>query len=307
MSNELQASTGNFIKQFEGAKNQNSLQQYFDNADMRSMFTQVVIRAVQQNPDLLNADRTSLFLACQEAAQDRLLPDNKDGALVIYNTNVGSKASPRWVKKVQWQPMIGGLRRKLALHGFHGLRAELVFEKDKFRYVKGDDPKIVHEPEVFGDRGDLIGAYAVVRDTNTGEVYRDAMSLSDLEMVRSKSRNPEVGPWKDFTDEMYRKTMARRLVKQLPLISPEITAILARDDERNFEFNAAPKASSVAQEVQSQVRQENEPLEGEVVEKKPKKKKVSKKKVVRRKAKEPEPPPEPEYEEEEEEEEDPLG
>ena len=147
---------------------------------MQKLFTQVVVRAVQEQPELLNADRTSLFLACQTAAQDGLLPDRKDGALVVYNTKVGEQ----WIKKVQWQPMIGGLRKTLANHGFTGLRAELVYENDvkegRFSYEKGDNPKIIHNPNVFGDRGVIVGAYAIVTDSNTGEVYRDSMSVEEL-------------------------------------------------------------------------------------------------------------------------------
>jgi recombination protein RecT len=287
MSTEMQVATKGFVESFESAKNQNSLAKYFDKDETQNVFTQVVIRAVQENPNLLNADRTSLFLACQEAAQDRLLPDGKDGALVVYNTRSGD----RWIKKVQWQPMIGGLRRKLSEHGFHGLRAELVYKEDRFVYEKGDDPKIIHQPDVFADRGPLVGAYAIVTDTNTGIVYRDSMTKDQLDAVKAKSRTPDSGPWKDFPEEMYRKTMARRLVKQLPLISHEFSDILKRDDTRNFAFSAAPAASTISQQVQADIRN-NEPIEGEVEKPKPtkaKKKKVAKKKV----AKKPEPEPEP--------------
>jgi recombination protein RecT len=296
--NQALTTTGKFIRDFESPKNQQSLKQYFDKDDTgQKLFTQVVVRAIQQDPDLLNADRTSLFLACQTAAQDGLLPDKKDGALVIYNVNVGTKANPTWKKIVQWQPMIGGLRKKLAMHGFLGLRAELVYENDvkdgRFRYEKGDEPKIIHTPNEFGERGEIVGAYAIVTDTNTGEIYRDTMTIGDMEVTRSKSKNPHGGAWKDYTNEMYRKTMARRLFKQLPLISPEVIDLIQRDDERNFDFSDTPKSSSVAQEVQEAAR--SKPLEGEVV----KKKKVAKKKVAKKPEPEqpdlgPEPPPEEE-------------
>ena len=80
--------------------------------------------------------------------------------------------------------------------------------------------------------------------------------------------------------------MARRLFKQLPLISTELLSMIERDDERNYNFNDSPKVSSVAKSVQQEIRQAKEPIEGTV--EKPKKKKVVKK------APEPEPEPEPE-------------
>lgn len=292
MSTELAKSTGSFIQAFEGAKNQQSLKQYFDKDDTgQKLFTQVVVRAIQQDPTLLHADRTSLFLACQSAAQDGLLPDKRDGALVIYNTKVGNS----WKKVVQWQPMIGGLRKKLALHGFIGLRAELVYANDvaegRFNYEQGDEPKIVHKPNIFGDRGEIVGAYAVVKDTNTGEMYRDSMTVAELEVTRSKSKNPNAGAWKDYTNEMYRKTMARRLFKQLPLVG-DIMDLINRDDDRSFDFDDTPKPSNMAQKVQAEVRAESpnvvdmpEPIEGEVMEQETK---PVKKKAPRRKARTPE-------------------
>jgi recombination protein RecT len=248
MSQALQP-TGRFIQDFESPKNQQSLKQYFDKDDSgQKMFTQVVIRAVQQDPDLLNADRTSLFLACQTAAQDGLLPDKKDGALVIYNTKVGNQ----WIKKVQWQPMIGGIRKKLAAHGF-SIRAEIVYENDEFSYEMGDDPKIVHRPKVFGDRGQIVGAYAIATDEND-KMYRETMDLEELEKVRNSSRNADGTIWNTWKTEMYRKTVAKRLFKQLPLISTDIIELIERDNEQFEPAGRSTPVSSVAQEVQAAAR-----------------------------------------------------
>jgi phage RecT family recombinase len=275
MNQEL-ATTGKFIEIFDGPKNQQSLKQYFDKDDTgQKLFTQVVIRAVQQDPDLLNADRNSLFLACQTAAQDGLLPDKKDGALVIYNTKVNNA----WKKLVQWQPMIGGLRKKLAGHGF-SIRAEIVYENDDFSYEMGDEPKIIHRPKVFGDRGAIVGAYAIATDEH-GKMYRDTMDVLELEKVRATSKNPNGGAWGNWLTEMYRKTIAKRLFKQLPLISTELTELLDRDNEQFEPMGKPAGPSSVAQEVQQAAR--SAPIEGEVLPPKVTKKKVTKKKVVTKK------------------------
>lgn len=295
MSQELEVKR-DFITQFEGPKSQQALRQYFDKDDTgQKRFTQVVVRAVQEQPDLLLADRTSLFLACQTAAQDGLLPDRKDGALVVYNTKKGD----RWVKQVQWQPMIGGLRKKLAAHGF-SLRSEIVYSNDDFVYEMGDDPKLIHRPDVFGDRGNIRGAYAIATDEH-GNMYRETMTLEELEKVRASSKNPQGGAWATWTTEMYRKTVCKRLFKQLPLIPTDLVELIDRDNEEYVHVGKPGGVSSVAQAVQNTVRESNEregnwgqssfreaPIEGEVVDKpKPKKKKVAKKKPAT-------PPPEPE-------------
>ena len=49
-------------------------------------FNRVVLTALNQQPDLVKADRRSLFSACVEAAKDGLYPDGKQAALVLFNT-----------------------------------------------------------------------------------------------------------------------------------------------------------------------------------------------------------------------------
>ena len=71
-------------------------------------FKRVVMTAVVNNPSLLDADRRSLFDSAMKAAQDGLLPDGREGALVIFN----AKQNGGWIKKVQWMPMIAGILKK---------------------------------------------------------------------------------------------------------------------------------------------------------------------------------------------------
>lgn len=282
-----------FASQLQGDTFQGSLAQYLDkDTEQQARFTKVVIRAVQEEPDLLNADRKSLFLACERAAQDGLLPDKKDGALVVYNT----KVNDRWIKKVQWQPMIGGLRKIIARNGF-SLRAEIVYEKDEFHYELGDNPRVEHCADPFGNRGKIVGAYAIAIDRRTGEIWRDAMPVEELEKVRMSSKSPEGGPWTTWRTEMYRKTVAKRLFKQLPILNEDIADVIERDNEQ---FNMdVPATSDTAREVQKAARAQVIDVVPEE-QPKPKKKKVTKKKTAAKKKPEPEEPPEednipPEY------------
>ena len=72
-------------------------------------FSRVAMTAVQNDPNLLQADRRSLFGAVVRLAQDGLLPDGREAALVIFNTKQGND----WVKKVQALPMIAGVLKKI--------------------------------------------------------------------------------------------------------------------------------------------------------------------------------------------------
>lgn len=198
-------------------------------------FRRVVQTAVIANPDLLAADRRSLFESAMKAAQDGLLPDNRDGALVVYNTKAKEGG---WIKKVQWMPMIGGVLKRIRNSGeLRSISAHVVHERDEFAYVLGDDEKIEHRP-ALGERGDPILVYAIAH-TKDGGIYREVMTVADVEKVRSVSRAANAGPWVQWWGEMARKTVLRRLAKRLP-ISADLDDLIRRDDEL-YEFDAMKK------------------------------------------------------------------
>lgn len=196
-------------------------------------FMRVVMTATQRNPDLVAADRVSLFNSALLAAQDGLLPDGREGALVIYNTKKGND----WVKSVQWMPMIAGILKKCRNSGeLSSVEAHTVHANDKFSYRIGIDEQPVHEPDWFGDRGAVIGVYAVAK-LKDGTRVSEIMSKTDIEKVRSISRSKDKGPWVDWWEEMARKTVLRRLSKRLP-ISSDLDDLIRRDDAL-YDFDGA--------------------------------------------------------------------
>lgn len=210
-------------------------------------FTNIVLLAVQKSPDLLKpaTDKTSLFLACQSAAKDGCVPDGKEGALVMYGN------------QVQWQIMIGGLRKRLANIGFD-LRAEPVYANDTFDYDLGDDPRITHKPPPLGqERGDIIGFYAIATGPD-GRIYRDVMSKKDIDYVRATAKSGAV--WQKWYVEMGKKTVGRRLVKSLPVANTDDRLREALEhDNAHFDVGGAGarQPSSVAAAVQAAARGES--------------------------------------------------
>ena len=71
------------------------------------------------------------------------------------------------------------------------------------------------KPKPFND-GKIIGAFAVVLYTDGGMAY-DTMSLADLENTRKASKASNSPAWKNFTGEMYKKTVLHRLCKHIEL------------------------------------------------------------------------------------------
>lgn len=180
-------------------------------------FTRVVLTAVQNNPKLLECTRESFWSACIMAAQDGLLPDGRDGAIVPY------KSSARWMV------MIGGIRKKVRNSGdIATWDVQAVFENDKFDYELGDSPRIYHKP-TLDEPGKLVAVYSIAV-LKSGEISRDVMSVSAVEKIRGKAQYDTV--WKDpvFYPEMAKKTVARRHSKVLPM-STDLDDLIRRDDE----------------------------------------------------------------------------
>lgn len=181
-------------------------------------FVRVVMTAINSNPDLQRADRESVLSAAMKCAQDGLLPDGREAALVTY----GNKA--------QYLPMIAGVLVKVRRSGeLKTISAHIVYDKDAFTYTLGDEERIEHQPYLGGPRGKPIAAYAVAK-TKDGGIYREVMSLEQINQVRNVSRAKSNGPWVQWWDEMARKTVLRRLAKRLPM-STDLQQVFQRDDD----------------------------------------------------------------------------
>lgn len=195
-------------------------------------FQRVVLTAVSQNPELIIADRRSLFNSCVMCAADGLVPDGREAALVIYNTKIRSANpadKPQYNKRVQYMPMIGGIRKRMRNSGeVRSAEAHVIYANDQFAYELGDSPKIMHRPAV-GNRGPAIGAYAVIKLTN-GEVLCEVMSKEEIESVRAVSRSKDRGPWVEWWTEQARKTVLRRCAKAAPG-SSEIETLFQRTED----------------------------------------------------------------------------
>lgn len=192
-------------------------------------FQRIALTALQRKPDLLKCTKQSLWNACLLAAQDGLMPDGREGAIVPYGENAQGK---KQADIATWMPMIEGLRKKARNSGeianweVHAVRA-----RDVFDHELGDNAFILHKP-YFGpeEPGEVIGAYSIatLRD---GTKSRDVMSIRDILKIKAKSKASN-GPWSDptFFPEMCKKTVARRHYKQLPH-SSDLDDMMQRDDQ----------------------------------------------------------------------------
>lgn len=234
-------------------------------------FTRVLMTAVSSNPLLVQANRTSLFSACMRLAQQGLLPDNREATIVTFKNKQDQVIA-------QDMPMVAGILKKVRNSGeLSSITAQIVYKNDKFRYwVDSDGEHIEHEPNLFGDRGDKNGVYALAK-TKDGAVYIEVMTTDQVMAVKNVSRSKNSGPWAgDFEGEMWKKTAIRRLSKRLPM-STDLEVVVKADDEMyDLEVEAAEtttkeepktKPRKLKDAIQAQAATKEEPvIEAEAVQ-----------------------------------------
>lgn len=209
-------------------------------------FVRTALTAIQLNPDLQAADRKSLLGAVMKAAQDGLLPDGREGALVTYKTKVRitnetGGTREEWRDMVQWMPMVAGLMKKARNSGeIVSLNAHVVYSKDRFHVLLGDEEKIEHEPSLEAERGEALGAYAIAT-LKDGSKIRTWLPKGKVELAKSVSKAANGPMWTKFWEEAWRKTAIRHLCKMLPASTDRdgVDAFVrtAERDDETYDFN----------------------------------------------------------------------
>jgi recombination protein RecT len=188
--------------------------------------------AATTTPTLAECDIPSLIGAIGQCAQMGLEPNTVLGHayLVPFNTKrKDTQGRERWVKSVQvvigYKGLIDLARRSGQIVS---IAAHEVCANDQFELVYGLDEKLNHTP-ALGDRGEVIGFYAVAKLVGGGHAF-EFMSLHQVrEIMEATQSKGKYGPWKDHFTEMGRKTVIRRLAKYLPL-SVEFQTAVALDN-----------------------------------------------------------------------------
>lgn len=192
-------------------------------------FIRVVLTALQNNQKLLACSKQSFFNACVRCAQDGLLPDGREAAIVPFGEEGDSGRSR--ADLAGYMPMVAGIRKKIRNSGeIKDLRAAVVYEGDEFAYELGDEPFIRHKPKPGGRTRPIRYVYsiAVFRD---GTLSRDVMPIEEVEEVRKKFSRSKKGPWSvpESYAEMALKTVVKHHAKTLPM-STDLDRLMHADD-----------------------------------------------------------------------------
>jgi phage RecT family recombinase len=188
-------------------------------------FKRVVLTAVQSDLDLLACDGRSLFEACLRCA------------LVVFNAKEKVNGQDKWVKKAQYMPMVRGLVKMIRQSGeVKTVTAQMVYENDDWDYDLAGGERPSHRIPRTGQRGQPQFAYAMVVFKDEG-FQVEIMDRATADKIRSVSKSQN-GPWQIWQDQMWLKSVLRRLSKYLTL-SPEQNRVIERDnvfyDQKRFD------------------------------------------------------------------------
>ncbi|EAP9713348.1 recombinase RecT [Salmonella enterica] len=112
-------------------------------------------------------------------------------------------------------------------------QCKLVYSNDTYE-SNGLDTAPTHKYNAFGDRGYVVGGYCTVK-TADGDYLTEEMSLAEIKATEATSKAKN-GPWKNFWEEMARKTIVKRASKYWPRAERLDNAIhVINEDEGVFQ------------------------------------------------------------------------
>jgi len=187
-------------------KNQVALQEALPKHIPVAKLIRVMVTQMSVNPALQKCTQVSLIGSLLKCCLYGLEPDGRDGALVPFG-NVAT-----FIPMYQGELKIARRTGEVSL-----IYAEVVRENDEFHMTKGLNPDLQHTPSLK-DAGETIGAYAVIK-LKSGESDFVWMTKADVEKVRNSSKAKNSGPWTQWWDEMAKKTVLKRMLKQAPKAS----------------------------------------------------------------------------------------
>ena len=173
----------------------------------KARFVQNALALVNENPNIAKYGQQKIMAGLLKGAYFGLDFYSKECYLVPYGNDLNYQTDYRGAKK---------LAKKYSIRPIKDIYAKLVHEGDLFEEkIIGGEQSFDFKPKPFND-GKIIGAFAVVLYTDGGMAY-DTMSLADLENTRKASKASNSPAWKNFTGEMYKKTVLHRLCKHIEL------------------------------------------------------------------------------------------
>lgn len=190
-------------------------------------FQRVALTAFSNNTKLQQCDPMSFIAAMMQSAQLGLEP----------NTPLGQAYLIPYGKQVQFQIGYKGLLELAQRSGkIKTLYAHEVRENDTFDIDYGLNQTLTHKPLLKGNRGEVIGYYAVYHLDTGGNSFIFMTKDEVLEHAKRFSKTYNSGPWQTDFDAMAKKTVIKQLLKYAPL-SIELQRATSMDETIKTEIS----------------------------------------------------------------------
>lgn len=194
----------------------------------RARFVQNTVALVSENEQLSHMPQAKLVPVLLKGAYLGLDFFNKECYAVPYG------------QQLQFTPSYKGmvkLAKKFSKRQIRDIYAHIVRDGDEFESGMEDGHEHVsYNPKPFND-GPIVGAFAVAQYEDGG-IKVETMSKTQLDSVKRMSKAQSGTAWKFFADEMYRKSVIRRLCKGIDLDMDVMQARIMRDEDELAEVEA---------------------------------------------------------------------
>lgn len=201
--------------------------------------TKLILYCFDTTPDLLKCSQVSLFAAVRQLVDLGLEPGGARG--LAYLIPFGTTCQ-----------LIIGYKGFILLAKRAGadIEARIVYENEyngksgAFELEFGLAPKLRHRPSLTNP-GAPVAAYCLIRLGN-GNTHVEFMPWAEVMKIKARSKTSNSGPWVTDTEEMARKTVIRRAVKQIEL-SPQLAeAVTLLDHEEREVAGETIRAPNLA-------------------------------------------------------------
>lgn len=243
-SNELDLKkvlVGEYKKQIEN---------FFGDPQQALAFLSGVVAAVQRTPDLLKCAPATLINSFMIMAQLRFMPSAVSGEAYVLPYEKG-RGSGNF--EAQFQLGYQGLVTLLYRAGAHSVTAEIVRKADTFRLINGSIHHEVDPLKTREERGNTIGAYAIITTQTGGKVERFMRMDEILAHGKqfSKSFTSEYSPWNPKNDPegwMPRKTVLKQAAKLAPK-NETLNLAIAEDNKDSIIADRLPEATTASKSL----------------------------------------------------------
>lgn len=173
----------------------------------KTRFVQNALSLLNDNPNIAKYNKSQIIGGLLKGAVLGLDFYNKECYLIPYGNQLNYQTDYRGAKK---------LVKKYSIRPVIDVDCKIVRDGDSLDIVNENGNEKFTFKQIPFNNSHIIGAFAYVTYAD-GTTRVDMMSLDELENTRKHSKASNSMAWRDFTTEMYRKTVIHRLCKYVDL------------------------------------------------------------------------------------------